>query len=132
MPLVEAMASHTPIVATRGGAFPEIVEDGRSGLLVERGDAQALAGAILQLLSNPRQRIALAQAGYERASMFTLDRTVEDLLKEYGCLFARDQKSGCGRLSISHAYAPAVVTSSETSSGRALYEPEFHGPDWSG
>ena len=87
MPLVEAMASRTPVVATRGGAFPEIVEDGRSGLLVERGDAQALAGAIMQLLSNPVQRIALAQAAYERAStMFTWDVIAEDLLKEYGRL----------------------------------------------
>jgi glycosyltransferase involved in cell wall biosynthesis len=39
MPVVEAMASGTAVVATRGGAFPEIIEDGRSGLLVERSDA---------------------------------------------------------------------------------------------
>jgi glycosyltransferase involved in cell wall biosynthesis len=84
MPVVEAMASGTPVVATRGGAFPEIVEDGRSGLLVERSDAQALADAILQLLSNPDQREAMAQAALQRAStMFSWDRVVEDLLKEY-------------------------------------------------
>jgi glycosyltransferase involved in cell wall biosynthesis len=88
MPVVEAMASSTPVVATRGGAFPEIVEDRRSGLLVERSDAQVLAAAILQLLSNPDQRDAMAQAAFERASaLFSWDRVTADLLKEYDRLF---------------------------------------------
>jgi glycosyltransferase involved in cell wall biosynthesis len=88
MPLVEAMASTTPVVATRGGAFPEIVEDGRSGLLVERADAHALAEAILQLLSNPDQRKVMAQAAFQRAStMFSWDRIAEDLLEKYERLF---------------------------------------------
>jgi glycosyltransferase involved in cell wall biosynthesis len=90
MPLVEAMASATPVVATRGGAFPEIVEDGRSGLLVERSDAQALADAILQLLSNPDQRRAMARAAFERAStMFSWDHIAEDLLEKYKWLILR-------------------------------------------
>ena len=72
MPLVEAMASSTPVVATRGGAFQEIVEDGRSGLLVERSDVQALADAILQLLSNPDQRDSMARATFKRASTMLL------------------------------------------------------------
>jgi glycosyltransferase involved in cell wall biosynthesis len=89
MPLVEAMASATPVIATRGGAFPEIVEDGRSGLLVERSDAHALADSIVQLLSNPDQRTAMAQRAFERASaMFSWDRIVEDLLTKYERLFA--------------------------------------------
>ena len=88
MPLVEAMASTTPVIATRGGAFPEIVEDGRSGLLVERADLQALAEAILQLLSNPDQREAIAQAAFQRAStVFSWDRITEDLLEKYERLF---------------------------------------------
>lgn len=88
MPLVEAMASTTPVIATRGGAFPEIVEDGRSGLLVERADAAALADAILQLLSNPDQREAMAQAALQRAStVFSWDRIAEDLLEKYERLF---------------------------------------------
>ena len=88
MPLVETMASATPVVATRGGAIPEIVEDGRSGLLVERSDAQALADAILQLLSNPDQRDTMAQAAFERAStLFSWDRIAEDLLQKYELLF---------------------------------------------
>jgi glycosyltransferase involved in cell wall biosynthesis len=89
MPLIEAMAAATPVVATRGGAFVEIVEDSRSGLLVERSDAQALADAILQLLSNPDQREAMARAAFERAStMFSWERIAADLLTAYESLFA--------------------------------------------
>jgi glycosyltransferase involved in cell wall biosynthesis len=83
MPLVEAMAAHTPVVATRGGAFPEIIGDGKSGLLVERSDVQGLANAILHLLDNPAKREAMGQAAYERASLFDWDRITEVLLKEY-------------------------------------------------
>jgi glycosyltransferase involved in cell wall biosynthesis len=88
MPVVEAMAAGTAVIATRGGAFPEIVEDGGSGLLVERSDPRTLADAILQLLSNPKQRKAMAQAAFERASnMFSWDCIVEDLMKQYERLF---------------------------------------------
>ena len=89
MPLVEAMASATPVVATRGGAFPEIVEHGRTGLLVERSDVPALAEAILQLLSSPDRRDAMARAAVERAStMFSWDRIAEDLVEKYERILA--------------------------------------------
>jgi glycosyltransferase involved in cell wall biosynthesis len=88
MPLVEAMASATSVVATRGGAFPEIVEDRRTGLLVERSDVRGLADAILDLLSNCDRRGAMAQAGFERASRtFSWDRITEDLVEKYERLF---------------------------------------------
>jgi glycosyltransferase involved in cell wall biosynthesis len=80
----EAAACGLPIISTRSGGIPEIVEHGRSGLLVERSDARALADAILQLLSNPDQRDAMAQAAFDRASiLFSWDRIAGDLLKEY-------------------------------------------------
>jgi glycosyltransferase involved in cell wall biosynthesis len=55
---------------------------------VERSNAQALADAILQLLSNPDQRDAMARAAFERAStMFSWERIAEDLLEKYQLLF---------------------------------------------
>jgi glycosyltransferase involved in cell wall biosynthesis len=83
MPVIEAMASTTPVIATRGGAFPEIIEDGRSGLLVKRADARALAEAILQLMSNPGRREGMARAALQRSSMFAWDRIAEDLDNKY-------------------------------------------------
>jgi glycosyltransferase involved in cell wall biosynthesis len=88
LPPIEAMASSLPVVATRDGPLSELVEDGRSGLLVERSNPQALAEAILQLLDNPDQRDAMAQAAFARASTrFSWDRIAEDLLNEYKRLF---------------------------------------------
>jgi glycosyltransferase involved in cell wall biosynthesis len=80
----EAAASGLPIVSTRSGGIPEIVDHGRSGLLVERSDPQGLANAILQLLSNPDQRDAMARAAFERAStMFSWDHIAAHLIEEY-------------------------------------------------
>jgi glycogen synthase len=66
----------------------EIVEHGISGLLVERSDVQGLADAILQLLANPDQCHAMAQAASERAStVFSWSRIAEDLAAKYEALF---------------------------------------------
>ncbi|MEB3337941.1 MAG: glycosyltransferase family 4 protein [Leptolyngbyaceae bacterium] len=84
MPLVEAMAAGLPVIATRGGAFPEIVEEGKTGLLVERGDAKALATAILNLLADTDLRRSMGAAGRQRAiARFSWQPIVETLLSHY-------------------------------------------------
>ncbi len=84
MPLVEAMAAGLPCVATRGGAFPEIVEQERTGLLVARGDAKELAGAILALCADDGRRAAMGQAGCARArERFGWDHVADALVEEY-------------------------------------------------
>ena len=66
LPAAEAMACGTPLVATTAGAFPEVVEDGDSGLLVPPGNARALADAIERLLDDPDLRRRLGQGGRRR------------------------------------------------------------------
>lgn len=51
--IAEGMAAGKPVVATRGGPVPEIVQEGVTGLLVPVGDAPGMAEAIMQLLSEP-------------------------------------------------------------------------------
>jgi glycosyltransferase involved in cell wall biosynthesis len=65
--LLEAMLAGLPIVATRVSAVPEIVLDGRTGLLVYPGDAAALSSRLSSLLANPERRLALGAAGRRRA-----------------------------------------------------------------
>lgn len=50
---IEAMTAHLPIVATRVGAIPDFVEEGKNGIMVEPGDIQGLADALLKLLNHP-------------------------------------------------------------------------------
>jgi glycosyltransferase involved in cell wall biosynthesis len=67
LPLVEAMACATPVVATTGGALPEVAgRDGETALLVPPGDAESLAAAIAALLDDADLRTRLGAAGRER------------------------------------------------------------------
>src|SRR5947209_6030307 len=64
LPAIEAMACGTPLVATTGGALPEVVgPDGRNALTVPPGDPSALAGAIGRVLDEPALRERLGTAG---------------------------------------------------------------------
>lgn len=67
--LAEAMAAGTPVVATRVGGIPELVEDGRTGVLVEPGDPAALARAILVVLDRPEELARNARAAVARHSV---------------------------------------------------------------
>jgi glycosyltransferase involved in cell wall biosynthesis len=67
LPAVEAMACATPLVATTGGALPEVVgPDGLAALLVPPGDAQALAAALGRVLDEPELGARLGAAGRAR------------------------------------------------------------------
>ncbi len=62
--LLDAMASSKPIVATKAGGIPEVVDDGVTGLLVPPKDHQALAHAIVTLLKDARLRQEYGAAGF--------------------------------------------------------------------
>jgi glycosyltransferase involved in cell wall biosynthesis len=65
----------------------EIVEENKTGLLVERGSADELADAILRLLSDDSIRKSMGKAGRQRAvELFSWDRIVEKLLEQYKCI----------------------------------------------
>ena len=67
LPAIEAMSCGVPVVATTGGALPEVVGvSGETGLLVEPNNPDALVGAIAQLLDDAELRARLGAAGRER------------------------------------------------------------------
>jgi glycosyltransferase involved in cell wall biosynthesis len=66
--LAEALYVGTPVVATRVGGIPEIVDEGVDGVLVPPADSQALAEAIAALLNDPERRAQLAGAGREKVT----------------------------------------------------------------
>ena len=84
VPPIEAMACGVPVVATRSGGISETVVDGETGLLVEPGDATALAQAMQRLLADDDLRLGMGRAGRQRAlALFSFDRVVEDLARHY-------------------------------------------------
>ncbi len=64
--LLHAMAEGKPVVASREGTIPEIVVDGGTGILFEKGDAGACAACVLRLLADAGSREAMGRAGRQR------------------------------------------------------------------
>jgi glycosyltransferase involved in cell wall biosynthesis len=80
----EAMASGKPLVGTRVGGIPEIIQDGITGFLVERRDVKAMAARILELLRDPDLRQRMGEAGRKVCrEKFNLKENVAQLVKIY-------------------------------------------------
>jgi starch synthase len=67
------MANDAPIVATRVGGVPDVVQDGRTGVLVPRRDPDALAEGLIGLLADPSRRAEMAAAAREALHRYTID-----------------------------------------------------------
>ncbi len=81
---IEAMACGTAVVAAAGGADQDAVVDGATGVLVQPGDAQALARRIRQLLASPMLLEGLGIAAADRArSRYSWDRIGKETLAAY-------------------------------------------------
>lgn len=77
--VAEAMAAGLPVVAANAGALPELVEDGKSGLLFQPGDSNSLCQAVLRLLDNPSLCKHLASNAQERAQqLFSPERYAKE------------------------------------------------------
>ncbi len=66
--LLEAMAAGRPVVATRVGGVPELVDDGENGFLVELGDTRGFADAVCRLLREPELARRMGRKGRDRAA----------------------------------------------------------------
>ena len=82
--LLDAMACSLPIVATRAGGIPEIVEDEVNGLLVPPRDHTALARSIVRMLKDAGLRQRMGEAGFARVrERFTVERMVQQTADVY-------------------------------------------------
>jgi glycosyltransferase involved in cell wall biosynthesis len=81
--LLDAQSLGVPVVATAVGGIPDVVEDGRTGLLVPARDPRALATAILGTLADPVGSRRRAEAARGSVRAFSADAMVERTLQEY-------------------------------------------------
>jgi glycosyltransferase involved in cell wall biosynthesis len=90
LPAIEAMSCGVPVVATTGGALPEVVgKDGDTAFLVPPGDAEALAGRIRDALGDPDARARVGAAGRQRViDQWSWRHTAERTVEQYRALLA--------------------------------------------
>ncbi len=79
-----AQSSHRPVVASRVGDLPDAVSDGVNGLLVQPGDAPALASAMLRVLTDPELATMMGEAGGRAAKAGSWDAAAAAVLRVYG------------------------------------------------
>jgi phosphatidylinositol alpha-mannosyltransferase len=81
--LLEAMAAGAPVVASDLDAFARVLEEGTAGVLVRRGDAAELAGALAGLLADPARRAELADAGRQVVAGYDWSVVAQRILAVY-------------------------------------------------
>ncbi|UCG69519.1 MAG: glycosyltransferase family 4 protein [Thermoplasmata archaeon] len=89
--LLEAMACKKPCVATKVGGVPEVVDHGKTGILIEYGKPELLSNAIIELLDDEDRRKNMGRQGRERVKeKFTWPKIVNQLEDLYEDLLTRD------------------------------------------
>jgi len=81
--ILEAMATGTPVVATRAGGIPDMIQDGANGRLVDCGDEKQLANVIVSLLQEKEQRKKLGDAGKQSAFQYLPETIARQHLDVY-------------------------------------------------
>lgn len=92
--LLEAMATGLPVIATRVGGSPELIEEGVNGCLVPVGDAVALARHLKEILAEPQTLASYGENSLHKVRQsFDWDRTVEQYLAVYDQLLGRAKRA---------------------------------------
>jgi len=81
----EALHLGTPVVATKAGGIPEIIEDGKNGVLVEPANSEALSKGIADLLNDPDRRQYMALGRGKSVERFGF----EDMVRSYESIYVR-------------------------------------------
>jgi len=101
--VIEAMAAGKPVVATAAGGVLDIIKDGLNGLLVPCRDAESMATAILQLISNPQRAKQIGNAARQCVTdKFTVQQQVRAVQKLYDDVLVDHQRRKKSRFKLCH------------------------------
>lgn len=85
--VIESLAAGCPVVATRVGGVPDVVQEGMDGFLVETGEIEGLAEQLAVLARDPELRRRMGEAGRERIlARYSVDRLIDDIDRLYRSL----------------------------------------------
>jgi glycosyltransferase involved in cell wall biosynthesis len=88
--IIEAMLCRKPVIASNGGAVPEIITHNRDGILFPARDVSALAKSITHLIHNPELRCRLAEEGYQTVrKRFLLGKMIDETEEHYRTILYR-------------------------------------------
>jgi len=96
--LLEAVAAGVPVVATAVGDIPKLIVHGETGLIIDRGDTEGLASALLSLAEDPGRRAALAAAARRRLAEVYSSKKMYEM---YDRVYAQIQPARFGALTSS-------------------------------
>jgi glycosyltransferase involved in cell wall biosynthesis len=85
--VTEAMSQSVPVIVTKVGGNPGTVMNGDCGVLIEPGDADAIADSIEKLIDDGEFRRNLIRKGFERVKGFTMDHHSKDLFEKLSNAF---------------------------------------------
>jgi len=83
--ILEAMATGLPIIATAVGGIPNIVSNLENGILIQKGDINALVGAIIKIATDEKLRLRMAEASVNKAKLYDIC----NMVNEYKELYSR-------------------------------------------
>ena len=89
---LEAMAHGLPVIATRAGGIPDKVRDGANGFLVDPGDVEALAGAILKIANQPQLRERMGREAIQLLGPFLWPQIAKRVIAQYERLIHERKK----------------------------------------
>ena len=91
---LEAMSCQVPVVAYRVGGLPEVVEDGRSGFLVDKGDIEAMSRFALLILENAKLGRRMGERGrYLAVNRFSEQEKVTEYEQYYQKIWQDNKQS---------------------------------------
>jgi glycosyltransferase involved in cell wall biosynthesis len=97
--VIEAMAHGLPVVATRAGALPELIQDGINGFTVETGNPSALASAMQKILDDPQRALTMGKKGQERVKREYTPEVVATKLASFYIQKGKDERTAIRRKS---------------------------------
>ena len=87
--IIEAMASGVPVIATKAGGHLDIIEDNKTGILVEPGSSRDISSSILDLCNNSEKRAYLVRGGLDQAKNYSWDNISARVFHIYGNFLAK-------------------------------------------